>query len=371
MLLLLALVSLAFAGTSKFTGVVSLTANVTGPMEYDYTYRHTGSGQVNIASIVVGSYFFSFSAAAKAVIIDQKVDASGNRDVCYGLGGIVLAMCPSAWFGYWDSAWTFTGSLVTDPATAIYQGDYKRSSGLIGVVYPQLREIDGTTGLVVRTVTLEAHSNAVLSPGMVYYLGSNGKSDYLTYTQVYGQVYSTATVHENWMLNFTYLSSAVLGKTDYADAIVSPKMFETIIAIKDYPYADLKNHLELDVTAITGKATVAVSGNAIVHYNGTVRVYLNTAKTAIVNDKTVDVVVSKWVDVDVSKVTSSITADFKAKFDKDLSVKTATVAFPAGATEITYDPAMGQGIDPTHLSPAGVSFPALFVLLAALLLLFF
>jgi len=144
----------------------------------------------------------------------------------------------------------------------------------------------------------------------------------------------------------TYITSKVAGILGYGNTPVSPRSFETVIEVKNFPLSDAKNHVRMDLGFLAVTAGLDASGKAseVIHIEGHDDVYIAASTKAIVGDDKVDVSVQIDTNGDAS-VGDVIEAGLEAALGASFDTKIAHVDFPAGAKNFIYDPALGAGVN--------------------------
>jgi len=148
----------------------------------------------------------------------------------------------------------------------------------------------------------------------------------------------------------TFILSDILGYVNYGNALVTPKSFESVVEIPNYPYTDPKNYLSLVIGVVSGSASVQNYGSAYVLQCGTGdgAVYLSLSNKAIINNSSVSVNVSPFADANATDLdNNNVIIQAQTKYQAQLNIKLVTVDFPANASSIIYDPTIGSGIPPS------------------------
>jgi len=162
-------------------------------------------------------------------------------------------------------------------------------------------------------------------------------------------------------VTITYITSKKAGILEYGKTPVSPRSYEMIIEIKNYPLTNEKNHVRMSLGFLSVSAGAGVNGSAteVIHREGMDDVYIAASEHVVVNGNTADVkvkVASGNPDID-----SSMMVVLQAALGANLDARITTVDFPAGAKDFVYDPAVGAG---KSVYEAGASTAALSLLLA-------
>jgi len=167
----------------------------------------------------------------------------------------------------------------------------------------------------------------------------------------------------------TYITAKKAGILEYGRTPVSPRSLEMVIEVKNYKYADEKNHLRMLFGLLTASGAGSVEGEAnFVHREGKEDLYAAVSKYAVVSGKRKEV----KVEIQSSGLDEGTLDQYLlkialgAKFD----ARVAHIDFPAGATDIVYDPAVGSGKDIYQAGASAVALSFLVALISVLVLLF-
>lgn len=250
--------------------------------------------------------------------------------------------------GILQPPWGFLSFLKASYAGVPTGGDFAATAGAVGIAYTYLNEVD-PSGNIVTPMSLTSRTWS--------------SSGVLTYGSELSSINYTTTIGTT-QIRFVVIASNVLGKLNFADAPVSPKTLETVIEIT-HTYQNPLNHLELGIGVTTVDADMR--GNAIITKKGDSNVYLTMAAHAIVNGTVGDADVAAYAAGTIEG--SLIDIWFNALIGTKRDTYVTSVSFPAGATTILYDPAVGQGEKILFgAAPKGV-LPSLILLVAVLCLL--
>ena len=182
-----------------------------------------------------------------------------------------------------------------------------------------------------------------------------------------------------FFLEVTWFISQVTGMVNLGNTTITPRMIESVIRISNYTYANEDNHLRLKILAAHGGIQVSAQGNTLETGEGLEKMYVRLATTCHVvpNGRAFwgiphGVVVSAWKRAQNLKqliLKSRAKNYLNAKWGSNWDVMVATVDFPAGATDIVYDPTLGTGQSKqTQNSQAGALLsPSLLILLLSAL----
>jgi len=140
----------------------------------------------------------------------------------------------------------------------------------------------------------------------------------------------------------TYVSAKKAGVLKYGNTPVSPRSYEMIIEIKNFPLTDDKNHVRMNVAFLSAIGSATVKGKAVVLPRfGQEDVYTAACDYAIVEGQRVKVEVNLEVaPADFSYITTAV---LNAALGPNFDAQIAHIDFPAGAKNIIYDPVLGAG----------------------------
>jgi len=165
--------------------------------------------------------------------------------------------------------------------------------------------------------------------------------------------------------------SDVVGVVNYGNTIVGPKSIESIIEIQNWPYQSTANTLSLVLGVATGSAQA--QGGTLTSGSGNKQVYFSVANQATVSGQLQDVSLSGYTtgEFDTYFDDDDIQTQLSAAYTGEASVNVITVTFPAGASDIVYDPQVGVGQKPQNsfASPLVVRNVVLFACVVVLSLL--
>jgi len=172
---------------------------------------------------------------------------------------------------------------------------------------------------------------------------------------------------------FNFFISKTLGTVEFGTvrAVVTPKSLESVISISGWKYKDIKNHLELVFGSCAGAlavgGTATSTSNVLTSGSGDDQVYVYYAEDAQINGKRGLVTVSHESVTDFKTIVDDVETQLKltTAFKGVVAAKLTKVAFDAGASNIIYDPGMGNGPVPQVDSGASliISLVILFVTL--------
>jgi hypothetical protein len=236
------------------------------------------------------------------------------------------------------------------------------STGVIGFLVPGVIEVDSAGNYV----------------NGISFAGFNAWSDFskVEGTPAGVTVYKTllSDTSKATVTEYT-IASEVAGYLKFAKTPVSPSSLEVVYEINNYQYQDNANHLEL--VFVSAVVTVDSKGkvDTMIAFNNITKdfasyVALRGEVTADSNSVDVDVKATAETDLrDLVRLPTLLKTYLKTAFllRGDVSLDYKRVAFPAGAKNIVYDPAIGAG-KPVYSSASSVVLSIFAVLLAVFLL---
>jgi len=323
-----------------FTAVVygqsfSYQGNVTISNAQQFSFRATSVLNINLPLIYEGTYFTSISLG----IGPNAVTTDGVFGVSVFPAG-VTPLSPAVLLTYFASSLEYV-----ENAADIASFNLTNAGSFIGKVFLSLEEVNSTGG-VVQTIFLKDLTWALVNGATV--VGSGGLR-YVTYT-------GTQLANPNFSVTISTIYSNVLGTLSIVGTpVVTPKSVESVINITSFPYISTADSVRLTIAVATSTGFVVASGSVttLTYGSGTTAAYFVLSRVAGVNGASAPVVISGFTagTADANFANSYITAQVSAKYGTAASLQFVTVTFPAGATSITYDPAVGAGALPP--TPAG------------------
>jgi len=183
---------------------------------------------------------------------------------------------------------------------------------------------------------------------------------------------------EDAEVNEYVIASEVAGRLKFGKTPVSPNTLEVILEVKDYKYADPKNHLELIFASavVTADGKGEVDGDIV--YNNITKdfatyVALRSEASVGKNGASAKVEVKAVTENDLNEkyrindmIKGAVEAAFKVRGKVQFDYR--RISFPAGASRIVYDPAIGAGKNIYKSSAASLVLSVFAVLLAVFLL---
>jgi len=238
------------------------------------------------------------------------------------------------------------------------------AGGFVLTSYNRIEERN-PSGAVVRYVLLRNLRWSVTAGN-----STGGYLHYITMTGANPLINLPNTLNQGESIAMTFIIAEVLGEVSFGSVktIVHPKALESVLEINDWNYVNNANHLVFVCGVATGAAIGASAGTVTVSSgSGNNQVYAHF-------DGNVDISGSKRS----AKVTAVKTADFNlvtddvdirasadAVYHGQFNLQVVEIAFPPGATKITYDPQIGSGTPIVDSAQTNI----LFVLLLAIIVL--
>jgi hypothetical protein len=327
---------------------------------YQWKFRETEFAEVDVTGLYVGGNVFA------AAIAGTKNGTEVNATVGVVVGATYCALTnfPVTYLvSYQESIDLNWGSVGQGAATL----DVSGSAAYIAVALLRLEETD-PTGQLVNTLSLK-WTLPITQSGVSYYLAEASKATddikYITFTGV-----DNDPNFPDFSINITHLASSRAGIVNKEFGLV-PGSIESAYTITNYPYASTSNNLSLVLLVATGSGSIAASGRTV--ESGDKTVYFSLSNQALIsgNKHSIDISLSKNGSLD-DLANSNIETQLSAKYSGSVTVHAVRITFPAGASDISYDPAIGAGASVQETGVVGSSASAtlpctLFVLLVALL----
>eukprot|EP00727_Mastigamoeba_balamuthi_P004737 m51a1_g14261 hypothetical protein (384) ;mRNA; f:297541-299004 len=327
---LLALLVLAAAASANYNYIGNVTIKGGAKWSADLDFRLNGHFSVSVKNYFIGGLFLSVNASG-----DGKASGSstwqfgGHADSIWSFGGVTTQTYPMTFYG------TFDGSAdIGVSNTASWKLDDLKVNGALGfiaAVYPSLHEIDAN-GKQVKEISLR------WADGFNWVEQERGSLNGLTWLRIKG-----TPKNSQMTISYTFFSTEKAGTIDYGKTAVAPKLFNTIIDINGYEYANTANHLELRVIGASAGATGEVNGMSTAGKKPVWAVFLPTAQN---NGKDVDAGITGWASVDAAAgvPTALGTIIGRASGNAQWTCQGTYIKLPAGAKSITYNAVLGQGI---------------------------
>jgi len=279
----------------------------------------------------------------------QKQPGQLTADIVSGAAYYGIDYHPFSYIAYFNGSleWTLNETGVDTWATS---SDFSTASGYVGAAYLALEETT-PNGTVVAVQNLRGAVIASANGGVQWsFVDHSAASANLKYVTISG---STSA---SWSVDITFIAASVAGVLNQSETVVGPKNFESIIQIQDYPYQSSSNSLSLLIGVGTGSATYSGTGRSIISASGAAQVYFTANDKVTTENGNTDVAVSISTNA-----TSYISDDYfsdqlTAKYGASASYHIVTVTFPAGASNIIYDPSTGAGQPMEDASPSSSSF---------------
>lgn len=348
--LFIAFVAAAHALSISYSGSGNISASAT--KDHGLSWRSTGLLDLDVLSLTLNTQYHSFAT--------QIHNNTASIDLVYGALAIPQAQLPYTFIAAFSgtTSWSFGNSLLTASASA--------SAAYIASAYIGLQE-KNSTGSVINTFLFR--QTPLLKNNFVWSRSaSSGGSNGLTYAQFTGSPGSDST----WNVSLTFIASDVVGKINYADAVVGPKSVETVVAINGYPYQASTNTLSLVMAVATGQASASAAGSAtsLTSGSGDSEVYFSLSNTHLNGAEVHPVQVSAFTagDYDSDIGNNYFQAQVQGKYNAQASLQKVTATFAAGASNIVYDPAMGAGTNPQQLSSSAFALAPAVALLAVVVM---
>jgi len=178
-------------------------------------------------------------------------------------------------------------------------------------------------------------------------------------------------------IEITFFLSQVKGMIDLANTTITPRVLESTVRISNYTYANSNNNLRLKVIAAHGDLK-AVGTKKIQAGSGLEGLYISLSGECQVVDNRHDlsgdvrsVAVSAWTKAtNLKRIINRTHAKqyLDIKYSSNWDIHIASVDFPAGVSNLIYDPTLGAGsIKAANTSASSLLLPSLFLIFSALL----
>jgi len=341
-----AIACLAFADVSLNFQADANLSNADADFSFRYTFADT-FGIPNLAQFLVWTSASVDASGANA-------SAKANADGMVGFGGLpfggggskLLSSPPISLFAYGSGA-AAVDVQILDLASKLFSShqsiDAEFAASVVAMAALYMQEVDSNNKAVGDKIYLRPK-------GLFDSKKISGDGDSLTgLTCTFKAVkYNALSVAEETSaeVTLTYITSKKPGILAYGNTPVSPRTFETVIEVKNFPLSDAKNHVRMNLGFLAVTAGLDVSGKAteVIHHEGHDDVYVAASTKAIVGGDKVDVSVEIAADGDAD-VGEIIEASLKAALGASFDTHIAHVDFPAGAKDFVYDPALGAGVN--------------------------
>eukprot|EP00727_Mastigamoeba_balamuthi_P008575 m51a1_g434 hypothetical protein (350) ;mRNA; r:59976-61162 len=295
-----------------------------------------------------GSWFYSLNAEAAAQLNHDVINASAHAGaeaiVAYACvtTGQVLPSVPVAAYAFFDAdALASVGLNLNDLAHAHAEA----AVGAVAMAFEGLVELDNQGNEVSHKSFMSRRMGQ--SEGMTWVEDGHGDSADHPGAKFYRIKGTDAS--SGLTVFFTWIVTSEPGYTLYGKAVVVPKAFETIVEIRNYPYATQGSRLRLRV--LGANAHAEAQAGAFVSQRGA-KAYAEAGVRATVNGVAAVCEAGAWVDYTLDaleRLTRGALMPFHGSWDRD-DVKRIDIEFPSGAQVIVYDPVLATGTSPYTLS---------------------
>jgi len=299
--------------------------SVSGSGTDDVQYRKTVVDKWSFGTLTSGVYFSSVSVG--------RTQFSEEGDAVWGASWVGPVDVPLGFLSYWEEQANW------DSGTDFINLNVSASAGFIASAYLALEErLPNDTIVAVQSL-----KNTLNSLGFQWSLTATGAGvdARIKYAQFTGTI-----AQGTWNITLTHVISDVVGVINLANAVVSPKSFETIVTVNNWPYNSTQNHLVL----ILGVGSGSASGDSysVISGSGSGKVYYRVGSTAVVNNVTKNVISSGFSSSEYFGYVgylknSTVFAQLHGKFGDQAAFQLVSIKFPAGASQIVFDPDVGSG----------------------------
>jgi len=340
-LLLLLCVASVFALDFSYSGNVSTDVNVINT--HGWNYRKVQLQVWDVLNSWSGASYLSYQVT--------KGKQSRTYDVIGGACYVNANTHPFAYLAYFEATadWSLPISSGQSFATL---SNFTAADGYVGNFFYYLVETN-TNGTIVARQNLKS-VQVLTTPsatnGLTYTISDHSTGDanlkYITYTG------SLGTSASSFSIELTFIASSIAGVLNVSQTVVGPKTIESVAHISNWPYQNAANTLSLIMGVGTGAAALSGSGQTLISQGAASQVFFSVSGTATVSGSNANVNIK--VTANTTDVLQTLNANFytqlTAKYGATASFKFVTATFPAGASDIIYDPSTGVGNPMTDTS---------------------
>jgi len=162
--------------------------------------------------------------------------------------------------------------------------------------------------------------------------GADGEVSGVTCTYSPSKTSATVTV--------TYVSAEKAGILRYGKTPVSPKSYEMILEVKNFPLTSSRNHVRMSIALFSAAGTAVLDGKSVIVPGGK-DMYSAVSDYAVIDDDHAEVKVT--INAGSAELQATAEAIIKGSVGRDFDAYIADVDFPAGAKSFIYDPVVGVG----------------------------
>lgn len=333
---------------------VHFTQNVTLAQGSQYFYRDSYFFEL---PIVTGVIYASVIGNIDAITNSTKnVTSDALLGLAYFPSLFLGGFAPTVWVAY------YTADKTVDKLPSGVDVDISAAASYVSTVYYSLEEVDSASGKVYNTIFLRALSWSESQT----LTDSTGNIKYVTFSASLGTL----------QINLTVIASNVFGTTN-TGATLSPSSLETVVDISGYQYTNSQTNLNLTLHVATlsvDSVDSYTSTNTLIAGSGSSQVYSKFSKTVTVNGATTTVTISGITqtvssnEIDNTYVQEQLTSQGNLHSD----VRKIVIAFPVGASQISYDPSIGTDASwQSNSNSSALIIPTLFCLILTLAVLLF
>jgi len=356
-----ALAIAALASTElSFQGGVNLTnANA----DFSFRYTHAEVDDILVAKFLVWS---SASIDSSSVNTSSATTADGM----IGIGALPTALTPATTIFAYGKGSAAVRVDVDSAAKNLFVSKQKLDAsfdgGIMAMAALTMQEFDANN----KPVGDLLYMHPQVSCGGEKISGDNGNITGLTCSFKATKASLLGFIPTDVDVTITYVTSMKAGILEYGKTPVSPRSYEMVIEVKNYPLSKDENHVRMHLGFLSVSIGAEMSGSAkeVIHKEGQDDVYVAASEYVIVGNN-----VAK-VNVNVTSGNPGISDFMEAALEVALGAqfdaRIATVDFPAGAKDFIYDPAVGAGKSVYEAGASTVALSFLVALVCALLYLF-
>jgi len=311
-----------------------------------WEYRKVDTNYYNLG-LILGANFQSASYSD-----DHKGTISAH--VQTGAAYIAFGGFPFCFFSIFDGFAKFNYS----SAEGFINTDMKASLAYLGMASMWLEESNGSNKPIITSLQWTPIG------GMSYTSSYNVSGDLKTLT-----FSGISNAKPGLKVEFNHLIANVAGHLEDG-TILTPKSVESFLEIKNYPYANQNNNLTIVFGIGLGGVKASKYAHVLRSEDGTM--YASVSKEVTISGIKHSVTISEYTAGQISDTgNSEFSTQLTAKYGKKAAFRLVRVTFPAGASDIMYDPTIGTGsaVEDTAITGSASALVPASLLIALFLLL--
>jgi len=296
----------------------------------DFTYRYSQHKVLSVASFATAYGWVSASVDSKTTSPSAKASANAMA----GAGALPGALnCPFSLLAYG------TGSAAVDVKVSSFLGliitavkpqlDSSLQIGAVANAVLSMQEYTPDGNPVGEKISLNA---PLTRPCVAQELNSDEVSG-VTCTYTPSKTSAKVTV--------TYVSAEKAGVLSYGKTPVSPRSYEMILEVQDFPLSSPSNHVRMTIALFSASGSAVLDGKSVVVPGNSENLYTAVSEYAVIDNERAEVKVT--IKAGSADLQASVDAIIKGSVGTDYEAHIAEVDFPAGAKSFIYDPVVGAG----------------------------